>query len=124
MPPHLDQPTEGAPAAPPGAHQEISTGQPGWLVQLTKCACAAARSQLPSQTYVSAAPPLDPRELPRTAAAPACRTTRLLAAGRNDILGCDDATGTCGAPTPGGPAAHSEPRRGGRPLDAVHRERG
>ena len=44
MPPHRYQPVQEAPAAPPGPHQEISTGRPGWLVQLTKCACAAARS--------------------------------------------------------------------------------
>ena len=46
------------------------------------------------------------------------RCKRLLAAGRNDILGCDDAAGRCGVPTPGGPAAPSELRRGGRSLDA------
>ena len=46
------------------------------------------------------------------------RCKRLLAAGRNDILGCDDAAGRCGVPTPGGPAAPWELRRGGRSLDA------
>ena len=46
------------------------------------------------------------------------RCKRLLAAGRDGILGCDDSVNVRGAPRPGDLAASPKPRRGGRTLDA------
>ncbi len=102
--------SSGSPAAPSGAHQEISNGQLGWLVQLTKCACAAARSFRISQTYASTAAPPGGRSVGQGPARLACSTTRLL---YGETLSASTGTGAkclgrlteTGAPAPVGTSA-------------------